>query len=268
MIPLQNSYVEIIRKLNMLSTCRKLYPSAIESCTTLLPQVELARDIKRFASQRISTQIESIDNSTTNENVVNLSARIRTASGSRAAAKLREAGRVPGTLFSLGGVSTEDKILLSFDKKEISSVYQKVGSYGWGCQVCNVIIESDADDADSCRSIRALGRQLHTTAATAEAENVTLIGFPNDRTVKVDVPLKTFGKEVSPGIRAGGRVNWIRRTIPCLVEGSASVPQFFEVDISDLEVNDKVLWTSLELPVGVKILLKDPRQPLLKMARK
>ena len=261
--------MEVLRKLQVPSICRRLYPTGIESCISLLPKVGLACDTKRFASQQSSSQNDSLDNSTPDNNVVNLSARIRTASGSRAAAKLRETVRVPGTLFSLGGGgSTEDRILLSFDKKEISSVYQKVGSYGWGCQVCNVIIANDDGDASSKRTIRALGRQVHVTAATAEAENVTLIGFSNDRTVKVDVPLKTFGREVSPGIRAGGRVNWIRRTIPCLVEGSVSVPQFFEVDISDLEVNDKVLWTSLDLPAGVKILLKDPRQPLLKMARK
>jgi hypothetical protein len=46
------------------------------------------------------------------------------------------------------------------------------------------------------------------------------------------------------------------------------VPGCFEVDISELEVNDKVLWTALEMPAGVEVLLKDPRQPLLKMARK
>ena len=254
--------MEVLKRLSISSTGRRLYALGIEPCTALLPDVGVLFHTKRFASQEIPSRNDS--------DVVELSARIRTTSGSRAAAKLREAGRVPGTLFSLGP-DREDRILLSFDKKQISSVYQKVGSYGWACQVCHVIIENEEDGSPSVESsspIRALGRQVHVTAATAEAENVTLIGFPSDRSVKVNVPLKTFGREVSPGIRAGGRVNWIRRTIPCLVQGSVSVPEFFEVDISELEVNDKVLWTSIDLPEGVQILLHDPRQPVLKMARR
>lgn len=198
-------------------------------------------------------------------NVMVLQGALRKESGSRAAAKLRESGRVPGTLFSFGGDTVpEDKILLSFDKKEIGSLYTKIGSYGWGCQVFDVhALNGDGEQ----KVYRALGRQIHMTAATAQPENVTMISLSEDRLVKVNVPLKTFGKEVSPGIRAGGRVNWIRRTIPCLVRGY-DIPQFFEVDISELDVNDKVLWTSLDVPTHVTIALKDPRQPVLKMARK
>jgi len=204
----------------------------------------------------------SIDSST--NNILDISGQLRTESGSRAAARLRESGRVPGTLFSMK--DTDDSVLLSFDKREIASIFHKIGSYGWNCQVFNVkLVGNDGQDGEL---IRALGRQIHVTAATAEPENVTMIAFPEDRQVKVNVPLKTFGKEVSPGIRAGGRVNWIRRTVPCIVQGWAEVPQFFEVNISDLEVNDKVLWTSLDVPEGVEIALKDPRQPVLKMARR
>lgn len=35
---------------------------------------------------------------------------------------------------------------------------------------------------------------------------------------------------MSPGLKAGGRVNWIRRTIPCLARGD-SIPHDFTVDI-------------------------------------
>lgn len=265
--------MEGFKRILIPSIYRRLCLSGIEPCTAPLLEHGLSscmRNLGSSAQQNASEHREDSDQKS-DENIVHVSARVRTSSGSRAAAKLRESGRVPGTLFSrLPGSGGEDRILLSFDKKEISSIYQKIGSYGWGCQVCNVVIESDdgRGSSENNRMIRALGRQLHVTAATAEPENVTLIGFPSDRKVKVDVPLKTFGREVSPGIRAGGRVNWIRRTIPCIVEGTALVPQSFEVDISNLKVNDKVLWTSLDIPSGVTIVLKDERQPILKMARK
>ncbi|WPT18039.1 50S ribosomal protein L25 [Picochlorum sp. SENEW3] len=228
------------------------------------------RDIQHDGSKICTNFMQSMQITTSTAslqgegNVMALQGAVRKESGSRAAAKLRESGRVPGTLFSLGGdTMPEDKILLSFDKKEIASLYNKIGSYGWGCQVFDV----HALHGDEPKVYRALGRQIHITAATGQPENVTMISLSEDRLVKVNVPLKTFGKEVSPGIRAGGRVNWIRRTVPCLVRGY-DIPQFFEVDISELDVNDKVLWTSLEVPTHVTIALKDPRQPVLKMARK
>jgi ribosomal protein L25 (general stress protein Ctc) len=74
------------------------------------------------------------------------------------------------------------------------------------------------------------GRQVHVTSTTDAVENVTLMHCPPARRVRVDVPLVVFGEEVCPGIKAGGRINWIRRTIPCLARGDA-VPASFEVNI-------------------------------------
>lgn len=42
--------------------------------------------------------------------------------------------------------------------------------------------------------------------------------------------MQVIGEDVSPGIKGGGRVNWIRRTIPCLARGD-SIPRDFTVDI-------------------------------------
>lgn len=42
--------------------------------------------------------------------------------------------------------------------------------------------------------------------------------------------LQVIGDDVSPGVKAGGRVNWIKRTIPCIARGDA-IPSDFTVDI-------------------------------------
>ena len=197
--------------------------------------------------------------------MVRLRALPRMDSGSRAATKLRETGRVPGSLFSIEGQGEkEGRLLLSFDKRDIVQLYRGLGMYGWACQVFDI----DVEGVDgSLKTYRALGRQIHVTASSGEPENVTMISFYPGRKVKINVPLKTFGSEVSPGIKSGGRVNWIRRTIPCLVS-SGQVPTHFEVDISNLAVNDKFLWNDLDIPSNVSVLLKDPRQPVLKIARR
>ena len=259
--------------------------SALRSITSRILRADILES-SFHANAPISSPVSlscSRNASTSTPNVVSLHAVRRSASGSRAAAKLRAQGLVPGTVFSFerenhkgagedNGVA-HDQVLLAFEKKAIGTLHQKIGSYGFACQVFDIhVTEPDAsgEARATTDTYRVLGRQIHTTAASAEPENVTFIDFHPNRKVRVEVPLRTFGREMSPGIRAGGRVNWIRRTVPCLVDVSEAeaVPASFEVDISGLEVNDKVLWTELDVPVGVQVLLKDRRQPVLKMARK
>jgi len=67
-------------------------------------------------------------------------------------------------------------------------------------------------------------------AATDVIENVTLMHCPPERRVRVNIPLRVFGEEVSPGLKAGGRINWIRRAVSCIAHGNA-IPQEFEVDV-------------------------------------
>ena len=68
--------------------------------------------------------------------VVRILAEKRDKSGSKAAVKLREQGRVPGVLFS--GEDELNKMLLSFPTKDVVNLHNKIGTYGWACQVFDV----------------------------------------------------------------------------------------------------------------------------------
>jgi len=196
-----------------------------------------------------------------NEQVLVLRASPRDQSGSRAAAVLRKNGRVPGILFSMP--NDEKGKLVSFDEKEITSCVQKLGRTAWGCTVFAVQVE----EAEAGAEIRAVGRQVHMTASSGAVENVTLLHCPSDRRVKLQVPLKVFGFEICPGLKAGGRINWITRTIACTAMGS-SIPNAFEVNIGHLEINDKLSYGDLTLPEGVVLSVKDLSLPILKIMRK
>ena len=146
----------------------------------------------------------------------------RASAGSIPAGKLRREGRTPGVLFSLPGESADVPRLLSFDAKAVASAVQRLGRTGWAVALFDLQIGSE--------TVRALGRQVHQRADTDDIENVTFIACPPERLVRVDVPLRVIGEEVCPGLKAGGKLNWIRRTIPCLARGDA-IPSAFELDI-------------------------------------
>ena len=108
---------------------------------------------------------------------------------------------------------------------------------------------------------------MHLTAASGAIENVTLMHCPPDRQVRVDVPLRVYGEEICPGLKAGGRINWIERTIACIARGDA-IPDQFEVDITGLAINDKLHYTDLVLPDGTELAVADPSLPIIKIMRK
>lgn len=206
----------------------------------------------------LTVQLSSLASSDT------LIAEPRHTSGSRPAAQFRKTGRTPGTLFSLPG---EESMLLTFDQKDIATRLHKLGRTGWACQVFDVKITPDVAGATEPITFPALGRQVHMNAATDEIENITLMYCPPDRKVRVKVPLKVYGEEVCPGLKAGGRINWIARTIACIARGD-QVPEGFEVDVSSLEIKDKLTYGDLQVPEGVELAVKDTELPILKIMKK
>ena len=203
-----------------------------------------------------------------------LIAQLRPESGSRSAARLRKQGQTPGTLFSLPG---EQTLLVSFDTKEISNRLHKLGRTGWACHVFSIQIQDTSPTATATTTpttptttnspFPALGRQVHIDAVTDEIENVTFIHCPPDRRVKVNVPLHVYGEESCPGLKAGGRINWISRTIPIIASGHA-VPSKFEVDVSALDINHKLSFEDLRVPEGARLAVKNPSLPILKIMKK
>ncbi|PSC73857.1 50S ribosomal L25 [Micractinium conductrix] len=181
--------------------------------------------------------------------------------GSIAATRLRRGGRTPGIVFSGPGGEQQ---LLALDSKELGRLVTKLGRTAWACSVFNLEIQRPEGGSDT---VRALGRQVHMAADTDAVENVTFIYCPPDRQVRVDVPLKIIGDDISPGIKAGGRLNWIRRTIPCTARGDA-IPSDFTIDISKMGLNDKLYFTDLSIPVGAALNTKlDTSLPILKVAK-
>lgn len=190
-----------------------------------------------------------------------LAAELRGSAGTIASTKLRRGGKTPGIVFS--GPGGEEQ-LLAFESKALARLVTKLGRTAWACSVFNLQIEGEGG---SSQTVRALGRQVHMRADTDAIENVTFIYCPPERQVRVDVPLKVIGDDVSPGVKAGGRVNWIKRTIPCIARGDA-IPSDFTVDISKMGMNDKLAFTDLVLPEGARLHHSvDPSLPILKVAK-
>jgi large subunit ribosomal protein L25 len=75
-------------------------------------------------------------------------------------------------------------------------------------------------------------------------------------TIRVSVPLHIQNAEAAPGVKRGGTVNIVTHTID-LVCSVDNIPQYVEADVSDLEISHSLHLSDIQLPAGVKSLLRD-----------
>jgi len=69
--------------------------------------------------------------------------------------------------------------------------------------------------------------------------------------VTVEVPVRFLNEAASPGIKRGGILNIVRHEIPVRCPADA-IPDYFEVDLTGLEIGDSVHISDVKLPEGVR----------------
>jgi len=175
----------------------------------------------------------------------------------------RKAGRVPAILFSLPG---ETSRLVSLDKKRVDRMVGVHGQRGLASRIFLMKLRDEEGDQDSYYPV--IAKSIHRTATTEEVENISFMFAPPTRVIRVDVPVRVAGEDVSPGIKKGGFVNLIRRKVSCLCMGD-KVPSHFEVDVSKLELGERIgLETLNYLPAGLVINEKHTLDPICRIAGK
>ena len=74
-----------------------------------------------------------------------------------------------------------------------------------------------------------------------------------DKVLHMHIPLHFKGADIAPGVKTGGGLvehHMIQVEVQCLPK---DLPEFIEVDISGLNVNESVHLSQLKLPAGVTL---------------
>ncbi|KAI4348491.1 hypothetical protein L6164_009209 [Bauhinia variegata] len=108
-----------------------------------------------------------------------------------------------------------------------------------------------------------IGSFLHLHACTDAPLNVTFIRAPSHALLKVDVPLVFRGEDVCPGLRKGSSLNTIKRTVKYLCPADI-VPPYIDVDLSELDVGQKIVMGDLKVHPALK-LLQSKDEPVCKI---
>ncbi|KAL8543552.1 hypothetical protein ACS0TY_004202 [Phlomoides rotata] len=188
----------------------------------------------------------------------------RAVSGKNIAAKERKAGRVPSIVFEAeDGQHGGNKRLISVQANQIKKLVNHLGQSFFLSRLFDLEVRPEFGSGEIVEKVRVLPRKLHLHAGTDAVLNVTFIRAPSNAWLKVDIPLVFRGDDVSPGLKKGSPLNIIKRTVKYLCPPDV-IPPYIDVDLSELDVGQKILAGELKVHPALK-LLRSKDEPVCKI---
>jgi len=174
---------------------------------------------------------------------------------------LRKKGGVPAVIY--GGKEKNQNISLS--KKEVKLLIEKENF------LSNVIsLKIDGKDHS------VLPREISYDVVSDEPIHLDFLRIVKGSKISLDIPVKFINSEKSPGLKRGGVLNIVRRTVElrCPTE---NIPNELVVDLENLDIGSSIKISSIKLPentnptiqgrdfviatVAAPTVIKEPEKP-------
>ncbi len=167
-----------------------------------------------------------------------LEAEPRTDLGKGASRRLRRAGKIPAVLY--GGDQEPVALQLDHDKLlhqlENEAFYSSILTLRLGGKEEQAILKD-------LQRLPGKPRLLHADFQRVKA----------DEKIRVHVPLHFVNEDTAPGVKAGGIATHllVEVEVSCL---PANLPEFIEVDLGGLELDQTLHLSDIVLPEGVELV--------------
>lgn len=168
-----------------------------------------------------------------------LAVQSRAADGSRAARRLRRAGRVPGIVYGGGGEPASFHV----DARELRLALAGSGA----------VMDLSVDGA---KSEPVVLKEAQRDPVRGETLHVDLLRVRLDEAIHAVVPLELTGVEDAPGVKEGGVLEQIVRELNVEALPTA-IPESIAHDVGELQIGETIALEAVAPPEGVT-LLDDP----------
>jgi large subunit ribosomal protein L25 len=168
-----------------------------------------------------------------------LVAEFRENQGKGASRRLRREGKVPAILY--GGHSDARALSLSHQKLIIMLENERFYS---------TILNLKVGEQTQAAILKDVQRHPYKNAIV----HVDFQRVEDNEKIRISIPLHFVGAAVSPGVKTqGGLVSHMRTEVDvsCLPK---DLPEFIEVDLSKLGLNESIHLSQLNVPEGVELL--------------
>ena len=167
-----------------------------------------------------------------------LIAEIREDQGKGASRRLRNQGKVPAIIYGAGRPPRS----LSFDQNKVLHQLDNESFYS---SILNIKVND--------KSQAAILKDLQRHPAKHMIMHMDFQRIVDDVEIRMNVPLHFIGEDIAPGVKTGGgNVSHLMNDVEvqCLPK---YLPEYLEVDVSALELDDMLHLSDIKLPEGVEI---------------
>ena len=170
-----------------------------------------------------------------------LSIEIRDSTGKSAVKKIIAAGKIPSVLYGL----KEKPLTISINRM---TVQKELKAGGFLTKIFSL-------DMDGNVSL-AIPRDVQFHPISDLPVHVDFLRLGADSKVLVDIPTIFINHELSPGLKKGGVLNIVRRTVQINCPAN-NIPEEIVFDLEGLEIGDAIHISATKLPEGAEPTITD-----------
>ena len=167
-----------------------------------------------------------------------LIAELREDQGKGASRRLRREGKVPAIIYGAGRPPRK----LAFDHNRVIQQLEQESFYS---SVLNIKVGD--------KSQAAIVKDIQRHPSKRIVMHMDFQRIVADEKIRMNVPIHYINEEIAVGVKqGGGSVSHLMTDVEvtCLPK---DLPEYFEVDIAGLELNDMLHLSDIKLPEGVEI---------------
>ncbi|NNF40354.1 MAG: 50S ribosomal protein L25/general stress protein Ctc [Woeseiaceae bacterium] len=167
-----------------------------------------------------------------------LIAELREDQGKGASRRLRHQGKVPAIIYGAG----RPPRALAFDHNKVLKQLENESFYS---SVLTIKVGG--------KSQAAILKDMQRHPAKPRIMHMDFQRIVEDEEIRMNVPLHFTGEEVAPGVKeGGGKVSRLMTEVEvvCLPR---FLPEYLDVDVSALQLDDMLSLSDIKLPEGVEI---------------
>jgi len=166
-----------------------------------------------------------------------MTAKVRPTGGKGAARTVRRQGDVPGVIY---GGDVKEPLAIALDANELWKTITK-GRF------LSTVFEIEIDG----KKTKVIPRDVQLDPVKDTPVHVDFQRVGGDNRVRIKIPMRYINEAASPGIKRGGVLNIVRREVEVWAPAD-KVPEFFEADLTGLEIGRSIHISAVKMPEGVR----------------
>jgi large subunit ribosomal protein L25 len=177
-------------------------------------------------------------------------AKKRDRAGKGGARSSRREGLIPAVIYG----DKQAPMMIAVEPKSVERIMHREGYF-------NHTLKVEVDGT----SIDVLPRDIQVDPVTDKPLHLDFLRVGPESIISVQVPVHFKNEGASPGIKRGGVLNIVMHEITVRTKPT-SIPEFFEVDLTGLEIGYSVHLDALKVPEGVRVVTRDKNPTVASIA--